>query len=452
MSTPRATIAAIASGVGGGIGIIRVSGPLAETIGARICTPWPQVVESHRMYPGWVVRPGEGGAPLDRVMFCLMRGPRSYTGEDVLEIYGHGGRYNMAQLLGVVLEAGAEMAAPGEFTRRAFLAGKLDLTQVEAVAASVGARSEAELRQARRQLHGELGAVVREIRRRVVSLLGQLEGALDFPDLEEDSALLSQLRSEIERLEPEVEKWASGFRWGGRVLSQGLYLAVVGQTNAGKSSLVNALCGMERVLVDAQPGTTRDYVEVHTSWDGLEVTLVDSAGYRTGETELEQQGLRLARARWAQADLLLLVVDGTRGLNPEDHQLMASPGPPCLVVWNKLDQHLCQDPPSGLSHPLVRCSALCGWGLDELRKQVLAMLAPQREDPGLLVTSARQAHLFGEAAAALGRARSTLGEGMDPALAAADLRICVARLGEITGEEASPAVLDAIFKKFCVGK
>lgn len=466
MEARALTVAAIASGSGGGIGVVRISGPDAEQVGRRILTPWPEAAQSHHLYLGSVLEAPSGAdqpdsslknssrRSIDQAMFCLMRAPRSYTGEDVLEIHGHGGAINLRRILDACLQAGAQPAGPGDFTRRAFLAGKLDLTRAEAVAALIGAQSVQAARQAQRQLSGELGQLVAELRRRVTSLLGEFEGMLDFPDLDADTEVLERALPQLQELGGRIDALARSFS-SGKALTSGVEIGILGRTNVGKSSLVNALCQAERVLVDAQPGTTRDYVEIRGEWQGVPVTLIDTAGERPDATELEVQGLRLGRERWRRADLLLLVVDGTRGIGAEEERLLASRPPelPCVVVWNKVDRVGCLPPPAGLD--AVSCSALCGWGLDALRQEILRRVGPQLDGgEQLLVTSARQASLLAAASTALGQAaNAVIAEGGASAeIAAGELRVAASRLGELSGEAVSEEVLDAIFAQFCVGK
>ena len=489
MSHVRPTIAAISSGSGGGVGIVRVSGPRAESIARRICHPLPSDLISHRLYLGRVFAPvdapgieapsatdlptsttaqRDGRDAVDQVLFCLMRGPQSYTGEDVLELHGHGGARNLRRLLDTCLAAGAQAAGPGEFTRRAFLAGKIDLTRAEAIATLIDAQSDQALRHAQRQLAGELGQTVAELRRRVIDRLAEFEGMLDFPDAEPDGddAIAERCQRLLHALLAQIQRLADGFSQGGKAAANGIQIAVVGRPNVGKSSLINALCGSERVIVDAQPGTTRDFVEVRSDWPlvtggshaqpvHLPVTLIDTAGQHDAATPLEQQGLRLARQRCENADLLLFVVDGSLGITAEDQQILAAlpSDRPRLVLWNKIDRSGCQTPPAEL--PVVCCSALCGWGLDELRRAVCDMLAPRlASDDEVLVTSARQAALLSQAATALRQALTALAASSETAavLVAGELRVAAARLGELSGEEVSEGVLDALFSRFCVGK
>lgn len=451
------TVAAIATASGGGVGIIRISGPDAESIGRKVCRPWPENLQSHHLYLGQALDGGSYSETtaevVDQILFCLMRAPRSYTGEDVLEIHGHGGAVNLQRLLELCYQGGAVAAQPGEFTRRAFLAGKLDLTRVEAVAALVSAQSVQAARQAQRQLAGELGQLAAELRRDAVALLGEFEGILDFPDAEADAEITGRAADKLSGLLQRVGSLADSFRHGGRALGEGLEIAVLGRPNVGKSSLINALCGSERVLVDDQPGTTRDFVEIRVRWDGLAVTLIDTAGERTDATRLELQGMRLGRERWLNADLCLIVVDGTVGLGATEENLMASipESMPRLVIWNKMDHADYLPPVEGA----VSCSALCGWGLANVQNTALQRVASRvalAGDAELIVTSARQAEVLQRAYEALSSARAALSRGAEAEIVAAELRVATARLGELTGQEVAAPILDEIFSRFCVGK
>lgn len=440
------TIAAIATAAGGGVGIVRISGPHAVEIGQRVCSPWPGSWHSHHLYYGSAL---EEGTPIDQVLFCVMKGPHSYTGEDVVEIHGHGGVLSLQRLLRSVLQAGAVLAEPGEFTKRAFLAGKMDLTQAEAVASLVGAQSVQAGRHAQRQLFGELGHLLQEVRQRLLHWLGLLEGGLDFPDLEEDRRLERDIRQDCEVVLAQLRALGTSFSRSGKTLQSGLHIALIGRTNAGKSSLINALCGEERVLVDAEPGTTRDVVEVRTTWQGVPCTLMDMAGEREGATSLEKQGLQLGKRRGRQADLLLLVVDGTVGLGPVEERLLEEfqSQVPCQVVWNKMDQPRCLPAPPGAVH----CSALCGWGIQEMKEHVLQRLAPGLEE-STVVLQERQAQGLLQAAAHLEQVIVGLQKGFPWDTLAAELRAASRAVGELTGEEVTEEVITRIFSQFCIGK
>lgn len=456
------TICAIATGVGGGIGIVRVSGEQAQQIGSRILSPWPQAPESHRLYYG-EVRPwlaagvsvqDPSNAPretIDQVLFCVMRAPRSYTGEDVVEIHAHGGAVTLQQIVEAALAAGATAAEPGEFTRRAFLHGKIDLTRAEAVASLLSAHSVQAARQAQRQLRGELSASVHSLFQRATDLLADVESTLDHPDLDDDRLDAARWIAELATLSARTTKLSQSFVQGGKALSQGVEIALVGRTNAGKSSLLNALAGDERVLVDAQPGTTRDVVEVHVVWDGVSVLLIDTAGERQDKTSLETAGQRLAKKRLANVDLVLLVVDGTVGFGIEEQHLktLLPQNIPVQVVWNKIDHTACLP----VQKDAIGLSALCGHGLSALRKQLLQRLAPNLSAQGeLLVTSARQFEALAQATEAFERAQTLLSHHVSLDVVAAELRLARKRLGEVTGNHIDQTVLDEIFSRFCLGK
>jgi tRNA modification GTPase len=364
-----------------------------------------------------------------------MRTPHSYTGEDVVELHGHGGALNLQRLLAAVVAAGANVAEPGEFTRRAFLNGRMDLTRAEAVAEVIGARSERALRLAQANLRGALAERVRGLRERLIGLLAELEARVDFPEEQLDFVPAARLADEARAIAADVRTLAGTWRQG-RAIAGGVTVALVGRPNVGKSSLFNALLGQERALVAAEPGTTRDYLEQAMEWDGVAVTLVDTAGDRE-VGGVEGRGVELGRARAAQADVVVRVIDAT---NPviEDGD---------VVALSKCD--LVAD--AGIGVACVRTSALRGTGLDELRTAVLAAagIASGDEEPEGILTSERQHAALGEAAEALTRAAAVT---ESPELAALDARIALDRMGRVTGEAIEDDVLDVIFARFCIGK
>ena len=439
------TIAAIATGAGaGGVGVVRVSGERAiEIVAAVVGMPAAQLDRSVR----YAVARGADGERLDDVLVFAMRAPRSFTGEDVAELQGHGGQVNLGRLLRAVLERGARAAAPGEFSRRAFENGKLDLLRAEGLLGVIEAGSERAWRLAQAQLAGSLGRRLEALELRACKALAEVEGAIDFPeeDLEEQSA--RWLTAELAELGGACQELERSYR-AGAALRSGITVALVGAVNAGKSSLLNAFAGRERALVSDQPGTTRDYVEVQVEWDGVRVTLVDTAGWRSAEDSLEQSGIELGRRRAAEADVALVVNDGA---SPWvlDH------GARALYVTSKADVTSTWQAPrlaDGTELEHVVTSAVTGLGLDAVRERVLARmgLAESLGDGELLVTE-RQRGLASAAAAAFTRAQRALAQAPRE-LVAYDIREGYKSLMEMRGTVAEDQVVDEIFARFCIGK
>jgi tRNA modification GTPase len=452
------TIAAIATGLGGGIGIVRLSGPLAEPILAALARPWPpkgKTAPSHKLHLTQIYHP-LSGERIDEVLAVVMRAPHTYTGEDVAEIHGHGGPLVMERVLQAALAAGAKLAQPGEFTRRAFEAGRIDLTRAEAVAQLIGARSERALRAAQSLHHGELERAIRSARGTLVAMLAEIEGAIDFPDEAADAEPEAQTAGKLEELRERVARLAASYR---KVVHEGAEVVLVGRVNAGKSSLLNALLGEERALVDAEAGTTRDLVEAELDVGGVKVRLVDTAGERFapesgGLGEIEKRGLELARRRRGRADAFVLVVDGTVGFLDGERGLLRELSP-MVVAWNKRD--IAGSPPgdSDISITLVETSARTGEGVDDLKRAIAAALGASdgsAGEAGALVVSLRQKEALDAAAEALARAGAILRAGEPSELAAVEARQALNDLGRVTGETVDAEVLDAIFSRFCIGK
>lgn len=438
------TIAAIASAVGGaggpgGVGIVRLSGPAAIAIAARVVgrelPPRRVVVATAR---------DAAGAPIDQVVAFAMPGPASFTGQDVAELQGHAGAVNLAALLAAVVAAGARVAQPGEFTRRAFAAGKLDLTQAEALLAVIEAGSERAHRIAQAQLRGELGALVDALHRRLLAALAEVEATIDFPDEDLGERSAAWLHAELAAIEHEVRTLAASYQ-AGRALTAGLEVALVGAVNVGKSSLLNALLGQARALVAPTPGTTRDVVEARASWDGVAVTLLDTAGRRDGADldPVEAAGIALGAERAAAADVVLLLADG-------DAPWPSPPDGATRVLRVQTKSDLGAAPRDGA----IATSATTGAGLAELRARVLALAGVGDGERGdaPVVVSARQRELLDAAARGLAATRAALSAGTPTELAALDLRAAMDALAAVTGREVTEAMLDAMFARFCIGK
>ena len=457
------SIAAIATAVApgqGGIAVIRLSGPSAvRAVAAITVIPGQQLWESHRIVYGHVVAAG-GVERLDEVLVLVMLAPRSFTGEDVVEIHCHGGVIAVQQVLARVLEQpGVRRALPGEFSQRAVLNGRLDLTRAEAIGDLVGARSQRAAQLAMAGLDGGIQKKMVVLRERLLDQLSELEARVDFeedlPPLDGEALLqeLQAVRMELNTLVADGER--------GSVVRHGLRVALVGRPNVGKSSLLNLLSRRERAIVTDLPGTTRDLLESEIVLDGVPITLLDTAGIRATCDAVEQLGIARSRDALASADLVLLLFDLAQGWSEEDQALFAQipDGVPCLRVGNKADLPLKADSVVGpvsssvsLSVADVRLSAVTGEGEQDLVRAVLERCGGLSEQPLLLALNQRQSDLASTAAEALARSEQVAADGLPWDFWTIDLRQAIRSLGEITGEQLTESVLDRIFSRFCIGK
>jgi tRNA modification GTPase len=451
------TIAAISTPLGeAGIGIVRLSGPQALAIARPLFRPRrPRpLLQSHRLYLGHFLDP-EGNV-LDEVLLTYMQAPHTYTREDVVEIHCHSGYGVLKGVLQAVVAGGARLARPGEFTLRAFLSGRLDLAQAEAVLEVIQARTQASLRVAQAHLAGGLGRLLAEVRGTLLEHLARLEAALDFPEeageLEPHdlAAALAAPRSTLERL--------LGTYAHGRLLREGVRVVLAGRPNVGKSSLLNRLLNAERAIVTEIPGTTRDIIEETLNLGGLPLRLTDTAGLREARDRVEELGVARSREQLAQADLILYVVDVSEPLAWEDVGLLSELRErSVLVVENKIDLPRRLDPADLARHwpgPRVEISALTGEGLPELEQAVANLiLGGQVNFSGEIITQTRHVELLGQAREALHRAVELLATAAPPLeLVALELHEALQALGAVTGEEVGEDLLDRIFAQFCVGK
>jgi tRNA modification GTPase len=446
------TIAAVASPAGrGAVGVIRVSGPRVPQIAAGILGALPAPRQAR--FSSFLDAQGKS---LDEGIALYFPAPRSYTGEDVLEIQGHGGALVVDMLLQRLLELGCRMARPGEFSERAFLNGKIDIAQAEAIADLIDAGTAAAARAAVRSLQGEFSARITDLKSRITDLRAYVEAAIDFPDEEIDFLSDNALRERLAAVFAAFESITAAARQG-TLLREGLHVVIAGKPNAGKSSLLNKLAGDEIAIVTDVPGTTRDVLRQQVHLDGLPLNLVDTAGLRATVDVVEVEGVRRARNEMARADRVLYVLDTVAG--DEDSESWAADldqlpaGVPVTLVFNKID--LTGSPArldDATSPPRVFLSARTGLGLDLLRSHLKATVGYRETESGALAARRRHLDALHRARQHVLNAADTLSSTRAFELFAEDLRLAQRDLSEITGEFTSDDLLGEIFGSFCIGK
>lgn len=440
------TIAAISSPAGeGAIALIRISGPEAIAIADRAFRgkQKPSEFASHVQHFGEIV---DGrGELVDEVMLSVHRAPHSYTGEDLVEVSCHGGILVTARVLEVCLRAGARSARPGEFSERAFLNGKMDLTQAEAVIDLIRAQTELALRAATEQLQGRLGDRLKAIRDGLVDLLAHVEAAIDFPEEDIAPDETARLRERLDGIRAAVNELLATAEHG-RILREGVRVVIYGPTNAGKSSLLNRLLGYERAIVSPIAGTTRDTIEEVINMRGIPIRLLDTAGIRDSADELERAGIARTEKSLELADLILHVVDGSAPM----------PGPSIqrdsreLFLLNKSDLF---EHPDWLETDALRISCASGAGFNELEDAILARIGEQRVRPESAVAiNTRHRDCLRRALEACDRAAATLAADYSPEYAALDLRAALDAVTDVIGAASDDAILDSVFAQFCIGK
>ena len=457
------TIAALATPRGsGGIGIIKISGPGSMTILERIFAPARRSgfrndeFEHQCLVYGHIVHPLEG--PLDEVLISVMRAPHSYTTEDVVEINCHGGVVVTQEVLDLVLAQGARPAEPGEFTRRAFLGGRINLSQAEAVIDLINAKTRQAAQTVLQQLANGIDRQVQHYQDMLLESLAEVEAFIDFDDDLEETFSLNPVAERIQnQLLPAIETLIKSHRQG-RIIKEGLRIVIAGSPNVGKSSLVNRLLNQERVIVNPTPGTTRDIIEEVIAIDGAPIVITDTAGIHDSHDPVETIGIEKSWAVIEKADLVLFMIDGSRTVQVEEQALYESlRTQEHLVVRNKID--LC-DPPTEAAclegvnpEAYVNLSALTGDGLDTLRERLQKKISLGGDPAGsTIVINLRQRHLLEALRAHLQKACELLSRAEDYELVAIEIKDGLGNLQEILGQGAAPDVLDTIFRRFCIGK
>lgn len=457
------TIAAISTALGpAGISIIRLSGPLAFSICEMIFRPYSgkpfRKEEDRKLRMGHILNQGE---IVDEVLVSCFIGPNSYTGEDLVEINAHGGRVAVRRILSLLLQKGARLADPGEFTKRAFLNGRIDLTQAEAVKDIIDAKTTRSQRAAEEQLSGKLSGKMKKLKDSFLRLLSQVEYTINFmEDALEDPPLSPTIEKGKVILE-EMDRLLKGAETG-RLLREGIGTVICGKPNVGKSSLLNALLEDNRAIVTDIPGTTRDAIEESYQIDGLELRLIDTAGIRDTDNLVEAIGVEKSRDLLKKADLALLLFDGSRTLSKEDWSLLKEAEEiPRILLVNKsdlkrdssIDVFIQEWKKTHPSDPVISISAKEEWGLEELKDAIRTLFFdPDREGEELAITNVRHQRLLEEARDLLKSALEDMQRGIPLDACDVDLSLAYEKLAEITGEEINEDVLNKIFQDFCIGK
>lgn len=453
------TIAAITTPLGeSGIGAIRISGPDAYAVGDKIFKSKSAVPLKERrdrsIQYGTIV--DENGTCIDEVLALIMKGPHSYTAEDVLEIQCHGGREALESILQLILRSGARMANPGEFTERAFVNGRIDLAQAEAVMDVIQAKSRAGLTSAVSQLEGRLSKVINKTRKELTELVTRLEVMIDYPEEDLEDIAVPDVSGALQEMQEKLQHMLEESQ-NGRMIRDGVMASIAGTPNAGKSSLLNRLLQEERAIVTDVPGTTRDVLEEWITLRGVPVCLVDTAGIRETDDTVEKIGVSRARRYLDRADIILAVIDGSRPLTDEDKDILQSAADKnVIIVLNKTDlpSVMTSQDLSTYGFPICPISASTGDGLEELKDRLLqeVLKGGFTDGPSALLTNTRHIELVRQSAEALERARQSLQDGMPLDCAVIDIRQAWDTLGSITGDTVHDDIVEEIFSRFCLGK
>ncbi len=457
------TIAAIATPAGqGGIAVIRISGGdslgvlghIFKTSAGKSAAD----MDSHRLYHGRVIDYASGGT-LDMALAVVMKSPRSYTGEDTAEIHSHGGYLLPGKILELCFKNGARPARPGEFTLRAFLNGRMDLAQAEAVAELVSAETTECLRVAEQQPEGALSSIINGFQNSVLEALAEVEARVDFPEEDIDPLIKERIFESVAALIEEISKLISTFDEG-RVLKHGVYTAIIGKPNVGKSSILNRLVMKDRAIVSPHPGTTRDFIEEAISVGGIPIRLIDTAGLRSARDEVEHAGVEMTRKKAREAELIIAVFDGSCELDEDDSKVMGDiDRSKTVIVINKSDlvQRLSSEDLAFVRgvKQVVKTSAKTGAGIEDLKMALQeTVLGSERSSEGakFVISELRHKRALERTSESLKGFLSALQAEQSPEFLAFDLRHALDSLGEITGETTTEEILGRIFSKFCVGK
>ncbi len=451
------TIAAISTPVGnGGIAIIRISGDNAVEIANKVFSRNIENAASHTVHYGFIVN--ENGEKVDEVLVTLMLAPNSFTRENVVEISTHGGNVASHRVLDALIRAGAVMAEPGEFTKRAFLNGRIDLSQAEAVIDIINAKNTMSQKNAMSQLGGALSREIGEARKTLVSLAAKMQVLIDYPDEDLEDITTAEIGEIAHETGIRVKKLLDTAD-SGRVIKDGIRTAIAGKPNVGKSSLLNALSGTDRAIVTDIAGTTRDVIEENINLDGVPLVLIDTAGIHDTDDKVEKIGVEKSRKSIEEADLVIVMLDSQTGFDDEDGEVMrATADTKRIVLVNKNDlggaADLAKIRELAAGSPVIEISAKTGIGIDKLVTEIknLYKLGEVADGDRAVITNMRHKTALINAYAALSRAAQAIDMGMPSDIASIDINEAIDALGEITGETVSDSIVGEIFHNFCVGK
>ncbi len=457
------TIAAMATPPGeGGIAVIRISGKasfeILDKTFKRSGKDSVSGMKSHTLYTGHIIDPNTGMI-IDSVLCVLMKSPSSYTGEDVVEVHSHGGYLAPKKILDVIFNLGARPARAGEFTLRAFINGRMDLAQAEAVADVVTAQTDNSLKQAELQLEGVLSTKIRQCKEVVIDILAEVEARVDFPEDDIDPIVRDEMVRRLKDLTNNLERLLATYEEG-RIIKYGVYTAIIGKPNVGKSSLLNQLVMKDRAIVSPYPGTTRDFIEEAIDVKGIPIKLVDTAGLRVTADEIEVVGVRIAKKKAEEAELIIAVLDGSDTLDQNDIEVLNSTKDRnSILVVNKTDlpQRLSFEPLINYiqKERIVFTSAKLGIGIEELKNKIQEVLLGSKtraEADEIVITELRHKLAIQKAKESSLDFIKAIERNESPEFLAVSLRYSLDALGEVTGETTNEEILDRIFSKFCIGK
>ena len=454
------TIAAISTPLGeGGIGVVRISGKDAFKTADKIFRGKlsPSKMPSHTVNHGEIVDP-KTEEVIDEVLLAVFRAPKSYTVEDLVEISCHGGYLVLSKVLEQALNCGARLAQPGEFTLRAFVNGRIDLSRAEAVAEVIRAKTDLGLKLALRHLKGDLSERINSYRERLINILARLEVEIDFSEEDIEPLDRKEALREIESVERDLESLLATYH-DGKILREGLNVVIIGKPNVGKSSLLNALLKEDRAIVTPIPGTTRDIISEYANFKGVPVRLVDTAGYHISKDTIELEGIKRTKIEMSEADIILLVIDTSLEVEADQLELERQiKGSECLVVLNKIDisseDLVKRNEGKFKERQKVRVSALKGHGIEELKGMIVSCALTLQKDQteGVILSSLRHKNALTRAKKSVSLAKDSLHKNLSAEFVALDLKAALDAVGEVIGKTVTDDILNRIFSEFCIGK